>query len=86
MTRKSRPAGVTVSTRRTNAVGTENHGQIPSAAPTRGIRYLSIVFDMLGEPHELRVEIGGERDTDVHHYQEYTTLLEQGYVKRRNYK
>jgi len=71
MTRKSRPAGATVSTRCTNTVGTENHEQIPSAAPTRGIRYLSIVFDMLGEPHELRVEIGGERDTDVHHgYQE----------------
>lgn len=42
---------------------TENHGQIPSTAPVRGVQYLSIVFGVLGEPHELRVEIGGERDT-----------------------
>lgn len=42
------------------------NGQIPSTAPVRGIQYLSIVFGVSGEPHELCVEIGGERDVQVY--------------------
>lgn len=90
MTRVSRPAGATVSNTMSRHRGnTENHGQIPSAAPVRGIQYLSIVFGVLGEPHELCVGIGGERDIQVYIAaikSWYTALLVQGYAKRRSHK